>query len=66
MQEVAQHKSHATEQSDSGVTPSKPSGKIKYASARIKLLRVDHSQEKGHNKTEGSIGVHYQHKLHEP
>ena len=37
-----------------GVSPDKPSGKIKYASARIKLLRVDTSQDKG-NKTGHSI-----------
>ena len=35
----------ATDQSESGVTPDKPTCKIKYASARIKLLRVDTSQE---------------------
>lgn len=30
----------------SGVTPDKPSGKVKYASARIKLLRVNSDQVK--------------------
>ena len=34
-----------TEISNSGVTPDKPTCKIKYASARIKLLRVDTSAD---------------------
>ena len=35
------HQTGDQQSENSGVTPDKPSGKIKYASARIKLLRAD-------------------------
>lgn len=57
-----QNTATVTDQSDSGVTPDKPTFKTKYASARIKLLRVDTSQDdsskvknKANNK---NINVH--------
>ena len=39
-----------TDQSDSGVTPDKPTFKTKYASARIKLLRVDDTSHEDSSK----------------
>ena len=53
------------DQSESGVTPDKPTCKIKYASARIKLLRVDTSQDAegsakimGQDSVKAKLNVH--------